>query len=94
MVAMQQKLAVASVLMLTLLAGMSVVVIQSHAFNSGQASPNSAGQALTGGTGNQSSSSGGSLLVNGNQTHSSSFGDDGQEIENESELGTPTGFDT
>ncbi len=81
---MQQKLAVASVLLLALLAGASVALIQTHAFS--QYRPSGASQASaaqSGGTqGTNSTSgagSGGSLLVSGHPA--SGGGDDGNETE-------------
>ena len=76
---MQQRLAVASVLVLVLLAGTSAVLIfQSHA--TGQAQPNGAPQstqtASTSSTTHISTNStAGSLLTSGN--HTRSYGDDG-----------------
>ncbi|HEV2138407.1 MAG TPA: hypothetical protein VGR53_06165 [Nitrososphaerales archaeon] len=84
---MQQRLAVASVLVLVLLAGTSaVLILQPHA--SGQAQPNGASQSThntsTSSTTPDSNSTGGSLLTNGNhpQTYSD---DDGSETEHELE---------
>jgi hypothetical protein len=77
---MQQRLAVASVLVLVLLAGTSAVLIfQSHA--SGQAQPNGSSQSLNNSTSstttNSTNSTGSSLLMSGNHTHT--YGDDGRE---------------
>jgi hypothetical protein len=74
---MQQRLAVASVLVLVLLAGTSAVLIQSHA--SGQAQPNGASQSThtsstTSTTQTTTNSTASSLLTNGN--HTQTYGDD------------------
>jgi hypothetical protein len=71
---MQQRLAVASVLVLVLLAGTSAVLIQSHA--TGQAQPNGATQSTqtsstTSGTHTSTNSTAGSLLTNGNHNQTS-----------------------
>ncbi|HEY6282650.1 MAG TPA: hypothetical protein VIW22_01860 [Nitrososphaerales archaeon] len=76
---MQQRLAVASVLVLVLLAGTSAVLIfQSHA--TGQAQPNGASQSTpttstSSTTHTSTNSTAGSLLTSGN--HTRSHGDDG-----------------
>jgi cytoskeletal protein RodZ len=78
---MQQRLAVASVLVLVLLAGTSAVLIfQSHA--SGQAQPNGTSQSTNTGatsttTTSSTNSTGSSLLTNGN--HTQTYHDDGIE---------------
>jgi hypothetical protein len=75
---MQQRLAVASVLVLVLLAGTSaVLILQSHA--SGQAQPNGASQSTqtssaTSTTHTSTNSTANSLLANGN--HTQTYGDD------------------
>ncbi len=94
---MQQRLAVASVLVLALLAGASAILIQTHAY--GQSSPNAPSQpqnnhvsATNAGT-NSTSSNPGSLLASGNHTLTS--GDDGieTELETETQSGNSTTYD-
>jgi hypothetical protein len=89
---MQQRLAVASVLLLVLLAGTSAVLIQSHVY--GQSKPNVASQsqathsvstASTSTTSTNSTSPGG-LLTTGNHNQTS-YGDDGNHTEHETETG-------
>ncbi|MDA4125584.1 MAG: hypothetical protein OK452_00055 [Thaumarchaeota archaeon] len=78
---MQQRLAVASVLVLVLLAGTSAVLIfQSHA--SGQAQPSGASQSTqtastSSTTQTSTNSTAGSLLTSGN--HTQTYRDDGSE---------------
>ncbi len=95
---MQQRLAVASVLVLALLAGASAILIQTHAY--GQSSPNAPSQpqnnhmsATNAGT-NSTSSNPGSLLASGNHTSTGS-GDDGNEseLETETQTGNSTTYD-
>jgi hypothetical protein len=92
---MQQRLAVASVLVLALLAGASAYMIVAHA--SGQTATNTSAQSkanhdssntMTSGTNSTNASNGGSLLTNG--THNMSGSDDGAETEQETETGGTT----
>jgi hypothetical protein len=83
---MQQRLAVASVLVLALLAGSSALLIQTHASNTSQ--PNGPTQTQSTHTqvttNTNSTSPGGSLLTGGNPTQTG-YGDDGNETEHEIE---------
>ena len=94
---MQQRLAVASVLVLALLAGASALMIQAHASSisqpNGQNQIQSTHTQVT--TSTNSTSPGGSLLTGGNSTQTG-FGDDGNETEHEieTELGTNSTFDS
>ncbi len=93
---MQQRLAVASVFVLVLLAGISAVLIIHNAY--GQNAPNASTQTInhdspsitsTSNSTNSTSSNGGSLLTTG--THNSTaFGDDGNETEHETEIESTT----
>lgn len=93
---MQQRLAVASVLVLVLLAGASAVLIQSHVY--GQSQPTSSAQSQTaqnsstGTTSSTSTTNGGSLLTTA--THQSGHSDDGNESEIETELDTNSTMDS
>lgn len=94
---MQQRLAVASVLVLALLAGASALMIEAHASSVSQ--PNGPTQTQSNHnqviTNTNSTSPGGSLLTGGNSTQTG-FGDDGNETEHEieTEYGTNSTFDS
>ncbi len=90
MPAMQQRLAVASVLVLALLAGASAFLIQSHAFASTPKTSSQTQGTQTSQTTNSAANTnstagnGGSLLTN--PTHNQTgYGDDGNETEHETE---------
>ncbi len=85
---MQQKLAVASVLVLVVLAGASAILIQEHAY--GQSQPNTAQQSQSNHStpsnfpsASNTNSTGGSLLTS--NVHNSTGFDDGNETEHETE---------
>lgn len=96
---MQQRLAVASILVLALLTGASAVLIQSHInAQSAQNSPaqtigaHSSSTTVPSNTPTNSTSSNGSLLTNGN--HSQTNHDDGNETEHELETETEYPFNS
>ena len=91
---MQQRLAVASVLVLVLLAGMSAVLVVHNAYS--QNTPKASTQNQTShdtstststSTNSTTTSNGGSLLTTGNQNNTA-YGDDGNETEHETETET------
>ncbi len=81
---MQHKLAVASILLLSLLAVGTVAAIQLHAGTQTQSSLGSGAQ--SGGNAGGQAQSGGSLLVNGTQGQHIYTGDDGAETGNDTGL--------
>lgn len=86
MQSMQQRLAVASILVLVLMAGASAVLIVHNAY--GQNPPNASSQSQNShdqstNSGSTTTSSGGSLLTNA--SHNNSYSDDGNETEHEIE---------
>ena len=91
---MQQRLAVASVLVLALLAAASAALIQMHAY--GHAAPSSTTQPPTNHVAssdtptNSTNTSSGSLLTTGSQV-ANGIGDDGNETEHAVEAGTEFG---
>ena len=98
MLPMQQRLAVASILVLVVMAGASAVLIAHNAY--GQNSPKAStqtqsshnapiGNSATTASGSTTNSTGGSLLTTGNQNMTGS--DDGGETGHETETETGTG---